>query len=103
MIAVKSALPLRAQTNIDQEHASNCHRCLHLLLSAVEARLEASRSSITKGQGLGVQGTSMSIEDCERAYAIAKGRAEDQYAAIRSLWRRLDELAPNLDNERKEI
>ena len=45
----------------------------------------------------------MSIEDCERAYAIAKGRAEDQYAAIRSLWRRLDELAPNLDNERKEI
>ncbi len=45
----------------------------------------------------------MSIEDCERAYAIAKGRAEDQYSAIRSLWRRLDELAPNLDNERKEI
>ncbi len=45
----------------------------------------------------------MSIEDFERAYAIAKGRAEDEYAVMRSLWRRLDQLAPNLADERREI
>jgi hypothetical protein len=45
----------------------------------------------------------MSIEDFERAHAIAKGRAEDQYASVRSLWKRLDRLPINRVAEREKL
>jgi hypothetical protein len=60
----------------------------------------ASQSSSWPRQRIGFH---MSIEDFERTHAIARGRAEDEYAIVRSLWQRLDELPMDHVAERKKL